>query len=257
MIAKSLPSVLLPVLLAAAALPAAAQAPAGPETRVNLVHERSNLSNGLPDWSASTLRLTHLRDQRTTVDADVTQTRRFGLDDTELGLGGSLPVGQPLTLNLRLTASPTHRVLPRHSVAGGAAWEFQPAWLLHGTLKTTRYDSNTVDQGSAMLEHYFGNFSAAAALHTARTLGRTTQAWELRGAWYYGDRSSVGAMASTGDEAVELGPDALGIARVRSVALVGAHDLGGPWMLRWGIHHVRQGGFYTRSGASLGVQYAF
>jgi hypothetical protein len=45
---------------------------------------------------------------------------------------------------------------------------------------------------------------------------------------------------------------------VRSLALVGKHTLGaGPWALRWGLHHVRQGDFYTRRGATLGVQRDF
>lgn len=242
-----------------AALPWALPAQAAyPFNRAAVGGEHSNLDNGSPDWNAVTLQLSRHWSQRQLAELQLTETRRFGVRDTELALGGALPLSPTLTGSLRLAHSPTHRVLARGSAAGALQWEFRKAWLLHGGLKHTRYDATNVDHASLMLEHYFGDFSALAAVHSVRAFGRTNQAWELRGAWYYADASSIGLIAGSGDEAAQVAPGTVALARVRSLALTGRHAFGaGPWAVRYGLHRVRQGGFHTRSGASLGVERDF
>jgi YaiO family outer membrane protein len=191
------------------------------------------------------------------VEAELTQTRRFGQDDTEFAAGGSIPLGAALTLSGRISASPTHCVLAKGSAGVALQWEFRPAWLLHGGFRHTNYNDTDVNQGSVMLEHYFGNWSVLGAAHRSRAFGERVFSYELRGSYYYGDGSSIGLFLGNGDEVAQTGPGTVAISSVRSVALVGHHLLGGPWSLRYGLHHVRQGSFYDRSGASLGVQYAF
>ena len=246
----------LPLLLALP-LAAGAQQAQLPHWRAAVEAEHSRLDNGYADWNAATLRLSRHWSRRQLAEVELVRTRRFGLEDTEVAAGGAFPLGDALTASLRASHSPTHRVLPRASVGAGLQYEFRPAWLLHGGLRHTRYDSTDVDRASVMLEHYFGNWGVLAGLHSARAFGQDTRTGELRATWYYGDRSSVGAIASAGREVVETGPAATALASVRSVALVGAHALDARWTLRWSAHHVRQGGFYTRSGVTLGVQAAF
>lgn len=246
-------ALLLPLALAAAS--AAAQTP--PLTRVGVEAEHSSLTNGYDDWSGITLRLTRQWEPRKLAEAAVTQTRRFGLQDTQVTGLVSWPLSPSLTGTLTAHFSPTHRVLPEHGVGASLQWEFRKAWLLHGGLKHSRYEATPVDTASVMLEHYFGNWSVLAGVHASHALGERTQAGELRATWYYGDASSVGLIAAGGDEAIQLGGGVVAIAPVRSIALVGRHDLEGPWSLNWSAHRVRQGGFYTRSGAHVGVQYDF
>jgi YaiO family outer membrane protein len=246
------------LLLASIAGGAAAQAAdTVPVNRAALSFEHSSLDRGLGDWRAATLQLGRHWSQRQLVEADVTQTRRFGQDDTEWGLGGAVPLSPSLTASGRLTNSPTHRVLARHSAAAQLQYEFRRAWLLHGGIKHTRFDATDVEQASLMLEHYFGDFSALAGVHAARAFGERTEAYELRATWHYAEGSSAGVIASNGDEAAQVGPGTIALARVRSLALVGRHAVNPTWTLRWGLHHVRQGSFHTRKGASLGVQAAF
>lgn len=229
-----------------------------PVTRAAVTAEHSSLDRGYADWSSVGVRIGRHWSQRQLAELELTQTRRFGLDDTELAVGGAAPLGDALTGSLRVTHSPTHRVLPQSSFGGALQYEFRPAWLLHGGLRHTRYATTDVNQASVMLEHYFGNFSALGAVHTVRAFGQTRHVGELRAAWYYADRSSVGVIASSGEEAAQVAAGAVALARVRSLALVGRHALGqGPWAVRYGLHHVRQGGFYTRSGATLGVERDF
>ncbi|HEY8357875.1 MAG TPA: YaiO family outer membrane beta-barrel protein [Ramlibacter sp.] len=246
----ALPLLALPVL-------ACAQ-PDVPFDRAAVTAEHSGLDRGLADWNSLGLRLERHWSRREVAQLELTRTRRFGLEDTELAIGGSAALAPAVTGSMRLAYSDTHRVLPRASLAAALQYEFRPAWLLHGGLRHTRYATTQVDQGSAMLEHYFGNYSALAAVHAVRAFGQTRPVVELRAARYYGQGSSVGLIASSGDEAAQVAAGTVALTRVRSVAIVGRHALGqGPWALRYGLHQVRQGGAYTRSGASLGVERDF
>jgi YaiO family outer membrane protein len=247
-------------LLAALALQLAhgAIAQEAPANRITVLGEHSALDNGYADWNEASLQYARQLGPRHSVEAGLARTRRFGLDDTQLSAAYNLPLSEPLTLGLAATYSDTHRVLPRHSLGATLSWEFRPTWLLHGGLKQTRYDGSRVDQGSLMLERYFGNYSASLAWKPVRTQGTRADGFELRGNHFYAEGSSVGLIAAVGKEATQVGPDTLVMADVRSLALVGRHRLGtGPWSLVYAVSRTRQGDFYHRTGASLGVQYAF
>lgn len=229
-----------------------------PVNRAALLGEHSRLDNGTPDWNAISLQLSRHWSQRQLAELELTQTRRFGESDTEVAVAGTAALAPALTGSLRFAYSPTHRVLARHGETLGLQWEFRKAWLLHGSFRHTRYSDVVVNQGSVMLEHYFGDYSALAGVHTVRAFGRTNHVFELRGAWYYSDASSISLIASSGDEAAQVAPGTVALARVQSVALTGKHAPGGgPWALRYGAHWVRQGDFYQRRGATLGVQRHF
>lgn len=247
----------LALALFALPLAALAQTTDTPHWRAGLVTEHSNLDKGQADWNSATLVLGRHWSRRQLAELELTETRRFGLRDTEVAAGGAFPLGEAVTVNLRATHSPTHRVLPEASLAGALQYEFRRAWLLHGALKGTRYAATDVSQASVGLEHYFGNWSAMGVAHFARAFGQHTQAGELRASYYYGDRSSLGVIASSGEEVVETGPGTQAIAKVRALALVGRHALDPRWSFLYGLHYSRQGDFYTRRGATLGVQAVF
>lgn len=225
--------------------------------RAGVETEFSHLDNGSPAWESLTLRLSRQWDKRKFAEAALTRTRRFGQEDTQAAGTLAWPVTPALVATVTGHVSPTHRVLPKHGLGLSGQWEFRKAWLLHGGFKHARYDTTTVDTASVMLEHYFGNWSVLGAVHAAQAVGQRTHAGELRATYYYGDASSVGLILSSGDEATQLGPASVAVTPVRALALVGRHDLDGPWSLNWSAHHVRQGGFYTRSGGHVGVQYDF
>jgi YaiO family outer membrane protein len=231
--------------------------PAPPFNRVALEAETSHLDRGQGNWQQQTLRIGRQFARRTLLEAEASHVHRFGLHDQEYALAGSLPLAEPLTLSLRASTSPTHRVIARSSAGGALQWEFQKAWLLHGALKRTRYDAVDVTQASGMLEHYFGNWSALVALHNAHAFGDDQQSLELRATHHYAEGSSVGVILAGGDEATAVAPGRVVLAQVRSVALLGRHAFDPHWGVRWSLHHVRQGSFHTRRGASLGVEYAF
>lgn len=247
-------------LLAALLLPATLTAQpvaTRPVDRLQLSAEHNRLGNGYRDWNELSLLYSRQWDRRERAEVTLTQARRFGLTDSHVEVAYSRPLGPRLTASAQLAFSPTHHVLPKSSAGAGMQYEFMPAWLLHGALRHTRYATATVDQATLMLERYVGNYSASLAWRPVRALGTHASGLELRGNRYYGDDSYVGLIAASGREATQLGAGTIEMADVRSLALVGRHRIERGWSLTYALHRTRQGGFYTRTGVSAGVQHNF
>lgn len=218
---------------------------------------RQQLSNSSPDWTEHAARLSLRRGTREFTELGLVQTERFGLRDDQLTGVFVRPLDERLTATLDASLSPTRRVLARHHLGGSLQYEFAPAWLVHGGLRHTRYESNVVNQGHLMLEHYVGNFGWLAAWRPVHTQGRDTASLELRGSYYYGERSAASLSLSDGREAVLVGGGDVRLADVRAAVISGRHWLRPDWALNyeWGVTH--QGDFYTRRGWRIGVQHLF
>lgn len=227
-----------------------------PANSIGLSVGREHLSNGSPDWTETQLQFNHRIGTRHVVGATLTQTERFGLRDSQLGLAYTLPAHQDWTVTLEANASGTHRVLPQRSIGAAAQVEFAPSWLLHAGLKTTSYDNATVNQSMLMLERYAGNMSASLAWRPSHAYGTTVHAYEARANYYYGERDAIGLILAAGREAANIGPS-VALASVNAAALVGRHWLDRQWAVSYGIIRTRQGEIYTRNGINLGLQYAF
>lgn len=248
------------VICGATLAPAQAEAVSRPST-LELAQERASLSNGQADWRETSLQIGHRYAPRQAAGLALRQTRRFGLDDSAIDLSGSQPLGERLTASLEASASPTHRVLAKSALGASLQYEFAPAWLLHTGFKNTRYNNANanvnVNQGLLMLERYVSSFSGSIAWRPVSALGTHAHAFELRGNYYYGDKSMVGLILASGQEATTVSRQTVALADVRALALVGRHWLREDWALTYAVSRTRQGSFYDRNGVRLGVQYAF
>lgn len=224
---------------------------------LELSTERQQLSNNSPDWQEQTLRLQTLLAPRQAMELALVQTERFGKADDQWAAQYVHPFSSQLGLTLDANVSPTHRVLPQHSLGAMLQYEFRPAWLLHGGLKTTHYNDTVVQQGTVMLEHYVSAFSWAVVWRPVRALGSTPSSTELRGSYFYGDRHIVTLSLADGQEASEVAANDIRLADVRAVALNGRHWLSRNWAFTYVASSTRQGNFYTRNGLRIGVQYSF
>ena len=158
---------------------------------------------------------------------------------------------------LQAGGSPTHRVLPRGFAGASLQAEFAPGWLLHTSVRHTRYDSNDVDRLGLMLERYVGHFGHSLEWAPTRALGERSNTFTWRSTWYPADGRSVGVIASRGDEATEIGGGAIALADVRALALVARWRVSPRWSLTGALARTRQGDFYTRTAVTAGVQRDF
>jgi YaiO family outer membrane protein len=226
------------------------------QTTIGLNVGREHLSNGTPDWKETAIDLKRDLGPRHVVDVSLVETERFGLSDTQFNALYAFPLGDKLTATVDGNLSGTHRVLAENTIGGSLQYEFAPAWLVHGGARSIGYNDVRVNQGLLMLEHYLSNFSWLAAWRPSRAFGTTANAFELRGSYYYGDKSSITLLLADGKEAAAIGTDVT-LTSVHAIALIGHHWFNSNWALNYSLGHTRQGDLYTRDGVSLGVQYHF
>lgn len=231
-------------------------ASSGQGTMIGISGSYENLSGSQPSWNDYSLRLNKNYGSRRILDAAITQARRFDKDDTQFSAMYSLPITTKLSGSVEGNLSNTHRVLPRYSAGGTLQYEFAPAWLVHGGLKTTDFNDVRVNQGLLMVEHYFSNFSVALAARPSRAFGSTANSTELRGGYYYGDQNSVSLSLSDGREATNIGTGVV-LTDVQTIAIFGRHWLNRNWSANYAIGHTSQGNFYDRNGITLGINYRY
>lgn len=239
-----------------AAILMAAAAAANAQSTIGLTLGAEHLGNNTPDWREASVQLQHQYAARHSAGVAFARTERFGLQDRQFSVSHARPFSEKLVASFDANASSTHRVLARHGAGAALQFEFAPAWLVHAGARTTKYDAERVNQGLLMLEHYFSSFSASIGWRPARAFDSTAHSGELRGAYYYGDRNSVGVILAGGKEAASIA-GAVTLTSLRSAAVVGRHWLNRDWAVNYSAGHTRQGDFYSRNGISLGLQFAF
>jgi YaiO family outer membrane protein len=236
--------------LACCALPAAAQ------TTIAVNHEVDALSGPAPDWHETSLTLRHQAAPRLGFGAGVTRVERFGIGETQFSAGADVPLSEQLTASVDGNTSSRHEILARHALGASLQYEFAKGWLLHAGGRSSSYNDVHVNQSLLMLERYVGNYSFSGAWRAARAFGTTAHSGEVRGNYFYNDRSAIGLSFAAGKEAANIaGVTRLG--SVSSAALIGRHWIDRRWAVTYALAHTRQGDFYIRNGANLGLQAAF
>jgi YaiO family outer membrane protein len=229
------------------------------QTSVEVAHGIENLSNGSRDWRESVVTVRHAfgpTPRSPSLALGLTRTERFGLSDDQVAISGVTPLSADVTASVDASRSTTHRILPESTLGAVLQYEFAKAWLLHGGARTTRYEEARINQGLLMLEHYTGPFSWAVGMRRARAFDTSTSSGELRGSYYYGDRHSIGVIVAAGREAANIG-GIVTLTSQRSAVLVGRYWLRPNLALAYSLGHTREGDYYNRNGASLGIQATF
>jgi YaiO family outer membrane protein len=226
-------------------------------TAVELGYSRESLSNDSPDWQDTGVDITHRFDAREYLGVSLHDVKRFGVEDVSAAVSYLRPLTEKVAVSIDGSLSPDASFLPRNSLAATLQYEFAPAWLLYGGLKSANYAEDHVTEGSLKLERYVSDFSWSVTWKPVHALGSYAQSFEVRGNYYYGTRNMVGIIAAYGREATSVAPEQVVLADVSSIALLGRHHLTPSWALTYAITRVVQGTFYTRTGGRLGAQYSF
>lgn len=253
------------VLIAAIAAPASAAEPLRlrpaqtlGHSEIALAHTRETLSNNPNDWKDTQLELLHQFAPRKLLIGRATSSERFGLHDDTLGLSGYYPLGERTTVFAELTASNTHRVLPRDSLHLQLAQSLPQGWGLIGGLRQVTYDTTVVDIADLTLERYISDYRVALTVYPSHSqIAGSATSYRLQLSRYYGDENNIQLMLVRGIEVDKpTGVDSVLATSVRSLALFGRHWLTRDWGLGYGLGHTVQGES-TRRSASVDLRYRF
>lgn len=217
------------------------------------------LTNNFDDWSSIYLNLSQKLGKNKTLYANLRETNRFDLKDSEATLGYYHPLGKKWTVNLEGLTSSTHRVLPRWSLFGSLIREFSGGWVFNLGYRRTEYDNSRVNLGVATLERYFGNYHAAYSFYQSNLEGNgSAQANGVRLNYFYTDTSRVGAAYSSGRELEYIGPN-FGVLKsdVTSFSISGRHSFSPKWGASYSIGYHEQGKSYIKRGFQVGIRFRF
>ncbi len=242
-------------LLVALALPAAA-----PAAEVEAGYGHEVLTRG-PDWQEVSLETAWRPAERTGVAIGARGLERFGLRDLDLRVAASAPLGAPWTVAAEAAASPEHHVVP--AFGGGASLQrvLGGGFVGSGGLRWSRWETEAgrtdAALGSLGIERYWSAFR----LGWTGTLARVASQWAPSNAvaWdvYFGDRDRVGVILAAGREVDSTGGPAPVVSTVLAAAVRGRQGLGAAWALVYEVDVQRQGDFYTRGGARVGLRRSF
>lgn len=246
--------------IAAAALLAAAAGHAQQGTRVGLEasHGRDGLSGPNAPWTDSSLGLDLKLATLQAFSARLRETERFGLRDREHALGAYLPLGDGWSVELELTGSPTHRVLPRHALLAQVGRSFGGGWGAYAGFRRSSYTQSEADLRLFTLERYFGAERLAYTFYSGKPEGGgSAPSHRLQWTHYFNDRDSVGVSVGGGREVENVAPGGLVTSKVRSFYLTGRWWFAPDWALtaEAGVHE--QGSLYRRHGVRLGLRHEF
>ena len=253
------------VLNAAIAAPASAAEPLRlrpaqtlGHTDIVLAHTRETLSNNPNDWKDTQLELLRQFAPRKLLIGRATSSERFGLHDDTLGLSGYYPLGERTTVFAELTASNTHRVLPRDSLHLQLAQSLPQGWGLIAGLRQVTYDTTVVDIADLTLERYISDYRVAFTVYPSHSqIAGSATSYRLQLSRYYGDENNIQLMLVRGIEVDKpTGVDSVLATSVRGLALFGRHWLTRDWGLGYGLGHTVQGES-TRRSASVDLRYRF
>ncbi len=218
-----------------------------------------HLSNGYGNWQTYFLSFNRKFSTGQTLYGTASSVTRFGLTDPNFMVGYVQPLDKSKhwTTTFEASGSPSHNTLPTLALFGQLTRVLGKGWVGSAGIRYSHYTTDKVNMGVFGIEKYVKAYRAAYTMYVAHLNGRGTSVSHLfQGNYYYGERNSVGVAVAFGQE-IENINGRLIRTDVRDVSLVGRH-----WMTkRWGVSYVgvwhRQGTFYTRSGAQIGVLLSF
>jgi YaiO family outer membrane protein len=231
-----------------------------PELIVDAGASYEHLSNGAPDWQSYYLLANRKFASGQVLYGSASLVRRFDLTDPSLMMAFVQPLGESRRwiATVEAAGSPTHDVLAEFSIYGQLDHVFGAGWVGHAGFRYGIYSEDTVDMAIFGVEKYYKQYRFAYTLYVAQLDGNATAASHaFQANYYYGERNSVGLSAAFGEEIESVGNGRFIRTPVREVGLNGRHWFTRKWGLSyWGGWH-RQGTFYTRSGAQIGLLLRF
>ena len=229
-----------------------------PQTEVGLSHGRETISTHPAAWSDSQLQVLHRFAPHKMMFGRATSSERFGLHDNTLALGGVHPLGERSSGYVEVSASDTHRVLPRHSMHVQLAQSLSHGWGVLGGLKHVAYNTTAVDVGELTVERYFTHYRAAFSAYPSQSsTAGSAASYRLQLSRYYGEENNVQILYATGTEVDRpTTADSIVTASIRSVALFGRHWMTRDWALSYSVARTALGDS-RRQAAVLGLHYRF
>jgi YaiO family outer membrane protein len=217
----------------------------------------SKLTNGYQDGGAYFSAEMKLG-SRNNIYASLRRENRYAATDNEISGGFYQPIDERFSLQVEISVSPTHYVLPSRSFLGQIELLATEGWGASVGLRHTEYNTALMNLLSTSVERSWGNYRVAYThFQGFWSAHGSTSSGQLQAAKYYGDRSWYGINFSDGSELDTLPSLLAGSTNVRTLIANGRHWLKPNLALIYAIGNSRHANFYSRNRLQLGLRHQF
>jgi YaiO family outer membrane protein len=192
-------------------------------------------------------------------NAEITLRRadRFGVVDSEWGLGVAGPVAPLWSAGLSLTRSTNGELLPTTGLRAELAHELGGGWVLGGAWSRRLYKQNASRATSLTVEHYVGAWRIAGTGTLAQLEGvqRDSTAWRLQLDREFEPGHKLGVVAANGSELDADGQGGAVTNRFQAFRVLGRWALTPDWALLGDVGVQRQKGLGGRNGGRVALEH--
>lgn len=223
---------------------------------LELAHSQDKLSGDYQDWRSNQLNVFLSLPQKDSLAIELNRTQRFGLQDSSAYLNYTRPM-QGGAANIELGYTPQAEFLAKRMYGLGWNGVIGGGYGYILAYRQRSYRDTLSDSINLTLEKYFSDYRIAYT-NTISSLDKsqTEQSHRLQLQWIGEANNRLSLTYASGNEPVYLGPSSLTAAHVSTLQVDGVwwyKEIG----VSAGIWRVLQGSFYERTGAQLGLRFAF
>lgn len=229
-----------------------------PKTEIEVGGSYDQLSNEFDSWSSFDLEALHVFSRHKKLTGGLRRITRFGKSDTEFAIGSYYPLTESLVGRIEFRDASPGEVLPQQTLFLGAQQVLGDGWVIHGAYRHQKFEQGNVNAFIVRGEIYFSEYRADFTVTQARLdTGQTALGLGTSLSRYYGNRSSINVILSSGEEIEKVTRDQIARFDVFAVAFWGRHWISETWGVTYGVRYREQGDLYQLVGINVGVRHGF
>ena len=188
--------------------------------------------------------------------ANVNQTNKFSLDDTQVIVGGYYPLPHSINLNVEGSYSGTHRVIAKDSILVSLQFPLSAGWFVTTGIKQSDYTQGPSTREFGTLEWYYKDYRTSFTLANTQSFGENMLGERFTFSKYYNDISFYTISLGNGRE-VDRSQGKKTFLNTQSIGINGRNWFNPNWAVEWALSESQEGKAYNHTGMFLGLLHNF
>lgn len=223
---------------------------------IEITHSNDWLNKNYANWQSNNMNFFLPLREKGTTTIELTKVRRYNLEDENAYINYSYPTKYGAA-NVELGLTSNADFLYKNLYGMGWNGIIGKGFGYIIAYKQRSYSDSLADMVSFTVEKYFSDYRLAYT-NTQSSLNKQKfeESHRIQFQWIGENNNRFGISYSSGDEPVDLGFNHLSSSNVQQLQIDGVY-----WIRDFGFSasawHVKQGEFYSRNGAQIGLRLAF